>query len=273
MPLLIVVIIGAKGFGMASEKLLYYEEQQAKEHPFMACVLLKDVFAGDEITEDMLEVREFIDRGESGGLTVTGAGEIAGLCAKVNISSGTLLTKDMVYEADIDTGDLRYVELTNVYMPELLTENDFIDVRISLPDGEDYIVVAKKRVYELLREEDTVTGFLLRLSENDILRIASAVVDMNTYKDTGIYAVRYIGDHQAESMEFYPVNSKVYSLTGWDPNVSVPHSIPDEVLKRTILEDNLRIYLPDYDESEEDESSVDNERTDRLIEALEIYEE
>lgn len=280
-PLSILIFVGSNNLKGMTEKLTVYEMAEQEQIRTKVCVLKTDVFAGDIISADMLS-ESIIASDREDFIEVCGKEEMIGASMKINMSAGTVLTRDMVYKGEDMEADKRIVELSNIYMPVQLNENDLVDVRISFPDGEDYIVVSKKRIYDLLYEGEERTGFTMRLDEKAMLRISSASVDMNDHEGTMLYAVKYIGDHQTNSTEFYPVNEAVFSLTKWDPNVTDSFTVPEEALKRAILEENLREYYSKLEEGGDEESSEDeksgdtavsSDRTERMFEALEIYEE
>ena len=272
LPLSLIIFAGIRNLSEASKRIESFEQKERESRYTTALVLNTDVYAGDIIKEDMVR-QVTLGYSFDGGIAVSEKSDIAGGTAKVNMSSGTILTRDMVYIGLDQTDELRTVELSNIYMPMQVKANDFVDVRIAFPDGEDYIVTSKKRIYELLTEEDTVTGFIMRLTEDDILRIQSAAVDMSKYRDTRMYAVRYVGDHQSASTEFYPVNEQVYALIGWDPNIRDMSVIPGEEEKRVALEENIRKYLVEEDDTVDDkDEDKDKETYDSVYDSLEDIE-
>ena len=46
----------------------------------------------------------------------------------------------------------RYLELSDIRLPESVHTNNLIDIRISFPTGEDYIVLNQQRVLSLFKK-------------------------------------------------------------------------------------------------------------------------
>lgn len=96
-------------------------------------------------------------------------------------------------------------------------ESDCIDIRIMFPNGEDYLVLSKKTIRTLHLDESI---FYITLSEEEILRLASATIDAYTISGTRIYTTRYIEPSiQDEAIPTYPVRSETIDLLNTDPNI------------------------------------------------------
>ncbi len=66
--------------------------------------------------------------------------------AKVDLKANTILTTSVIAKSDeISTDSLRYVEYNMITIPVTLNIGDYIDIRLRLPNGQDLIVVSKKR--------------------------------------------------------------------------------------------------------------------------------
>ena len=135
---------------------------------------------------------------------------------KVNVPAGTIVTKDMLADSTQDiTNDRRIQEFNMILLPSQLAEGDYIDIRLSLPKGQDYIVLAKKRVLQA-----TETGIWLNLSQEELLTINNAIVE--SYRITGskLYAIEYSEPGIQEAAETtYPVSGDVLNLIKNDPNI------------------------------------------------------
>ena len=69
------------------------------------------------------------------------------LVAKVDMKANTLITTELLSKSDnIVQDDVRKQEYNMLVLPMDLVTGDYIDVRLMLPSGQDYIVVAKKEV-------------------------------------------------------------------------------------------------------------------------------
>ena len=142
--------------------------------------------------------------------------------AKVNMNKNSIITLDMVSKSDEKTtNDLRKVEYNMLVLPTQLATGEYIDVRLSLPSGQDYIVVSKKQV-EIpqiggVDSEDTIW---LKLTEDEIITMNSAIVD--AYKSLGatLKVVTYTeaGMQDAATPTYVPTG-EVMELINSDPNI------------------------------------------------------
>lgn len=260
--------------GQVREQLAYYQKLQDQYHYASVYVLTEDVVAGDELTTSMLQERRIQSTEDLSGLSAFTIDDLLGKRLKVSLAKGSTIYTDMVYEGAVIADDERRVEITETYLPETLRENEFVDIRIAFPDGEDYIIMSHKRIYQLLRdEEQQVKAVVLRMQEEELLRYQSACVDMKTYQDTKLYALQYTGEYQTSAEEFYPVNAAVFRLLSWDPNIISLFVVESETERRSVLEGHLQKYLLDKpEEVPDDPIVVDEDLMDsQLKEPLELY--
>ena len=67
--------------------------------------------------------------------------------AKIDLTPGTVLSNSLLTTTDSTLSkDLRQQEYNMVTLPTQLSAGDYIDIRLQLPDGGDYIVISKKYV-------------------------------------------------------------------------------------------------------------------------------
>ena len=153
-------------------------------------------------------------------------------------------TADFFYSDERLTERNRYLELSDIRLPESVHTNNLIDIRISFPTGEDYIVLNQQRVLSLLKEDEetSVCGIALNLSEEDLLRLSSARVDENLFEGTYLYAVIYQADFENAAVTTYPVNPQVFTLMQWDPNIVSLFTVKKEQEKRSVLENHLQLF-------------------------------
>lgn len=133
---------------------------------------------------------------------------------KSDLSAGTFLTNDCFY-SEVLTSDLRYYDVVTHQNPIGLEADTYVDIRIQLPMGDDYVGLAHKRVIQLN------SGVLkLILNEEEIHIYNSMLVDSILYPGTQIYAVEYVeGGIQDAAISYYPISSTVYSVAEGDPNL------------------------------------------------------
>lgn len=240
------------------ESLTYYEQLHEQYSYASFFVLTRDVTAGDELTADMFEVQRVQSTEDLSAAQQVTKEELVGRRLKVSLTKGAALSRDVVYEGPVVSDDERRVELREPQLPETLKENEYVDIRVAFPNGEDYLVVGHKRVYRLIRDEEEVLALQLRLSEEELLRYQAACVDTKTYQDTRLYAVQYTGEFQPAAQAYYPVNRAVFTLLQWDPNIVELFVVESEQERRALLESNLeRFLLEEPDESEDSGQSTE----------------
>ena len=165
--------------------------------------------------------------------------EDLGKVAAVDISYGMPVFTTMVAEAEI-TEDTRDYECSVATLMVEQAEYDTVDVRISFPTGEDYIVLSKKLVEDL---DLPNCIFYTQLNEEEILRMNSAIIDAYMNEGCRIYTTRYVERNlQDEAEPTYPVRESVYDLITndkLDPNVLTTAKRTLSVQARLDLEKRL----------------------------------
>ena len=136
--------------------------------------------------------------------------------AKINLTKGTVLTPEMLSSStESITNDVRVQEYNMIVLPSKLEQGDFIDVRLRLPNGEDYIVISKKQVKQA--SEDTIW---INVSEDEILTMSNAIVEAYIMKGSELYATTYTeAGNQEKSTSTYPVSYEVLKLIESDSNI------------------------------------------------------
>lgn len=163
------------------------------------------------------------------------------IIAKINIPKGTIITKDMVSKktSDIQKKDTeRIIEYNMISLPSNLAEHDTIDVRLALPNGQDYIVLSKKTV-----EKTDANSVWLKASEDEISTMSSAIIDSYILEGAKLYAVSYSDPGiQKATKAFYPSNAAVAQLMkNGNPNIS--KSVKDEVYQGSVRQTIEQIIL------------------------------
>ncbi|BCN32824.1 hypothetical protein [Anaeromicropila herbilytica] len=210
---------------------------QRKENERSICYSLrKDMDANQIITRtDIKEVSVLLPDKSKKCITMN---EILGKRAKLSLSKNTLVTDDLIYEGSILEDDLRLHNYNFIKFQDKIKIGDFIDIRISFPNGADFILLSKKKVIDFSNynvEQKTSNSLWMEVSEEEILRLSSAVVDSYHIDGCQIYAILYVEDTQEASTVTYPTNRVVQDLMKKDPNI---------LRKATnVLESNLRKEL------------------------------
>ncbi len=144
------------------------------------------------------------------------------LVAKIDMKANTVLASSFIARSDdIDTADVRQQEYNSFVLPVDLFTGDYVDIRLLLPSGQDYIVTSKKMVTvpdvdgEYLA--DTVQ---MKMSEDEILTMSNAIVEAYKIEGAKLYATKYTdAGSQDASTPTYVVNDEVAKLIEADPNI------------------------------------------------------
>ena len=277
-PLTVLLYHERQSVAQTKKELDAYKEQADAYQASYLYVLKRDAVAGEELTEGMLVKKELQSMEEMPSALVGAAEELIGKRLKVSLQKGAALYADLVYEGEQVAQDERSVELQQLYLPQTLQEDEFVDIRITFPNGEDYLVVGHKRVYQILRDEqEELQAIKLRLLEEELLRYQAARVDTTVYEDTVLYAVPYVGEYQQAGEVYYPVNPQVLRLLQWDPNITELFLVPQEQDRRSTLESHLKPYMmeePEESEDAADDSAEASETTEAQTEdPLTLYTE
>ena len=142
--------------------------------------------------------------------------------AKVDMSRNTILTRDLVAKADnMSSDDVRRQEYNMIVLPTQIETGDYIDIRLSLPTGQDYIVVSKKEAtipdVAGMPSEDTIW---LNLSEAEIIMLNNAIVEAYRINGAKLYANIYTDPGmQTAAITTYTPSREVAELIDSDPNI------------------------------------------------------
>lgn len=146
--------------------------------------LSRDTIQGEKITSDMLRLVDIPKTTMPLGAELD-AKKLVGKIVRYNIPRNIVLLSSMVSNNIVGV-DIRKQELNCIVLPSDLAEGEYIDVRLVLPNGVDYIVLAQKQVIDI--ENDTIQ---LNLSEEEILLLDSAIVDSYLTAGSKLYAIKY----------------------------------------------------------------------------------
>ncbi|MCR4720865.1 MAG: hypothetical protein K5655_03980 [Lachnospiraceae bacterium] len=138
--------------------------------------------------------------GEKGAPPGTDAGQYREVLSRTDFIEETeglpgdkLLENIDDIDESIETGmlseDEREISFGPIGIGPNIKTGDFIDVRLMCADGTDYIVVSKKE----LMDYNASTGMsVIRVRENELLTLNSAMADRNNIPGVTLYAVRYV---------------------------------------------------------------------------------
>ena len=144
------------------------------------------------------------------------------LIAKVDMKANTVIASSFIARSDdIDTDDVRTQEYNSLSLPVDLFTGDYVDIRLLLPSGQDYIVVSKKVVtVPDINGQYLADTIQMKMSEDEILSMSNAIVEAYTIDGAKLYATKYTdAGMQAASTPTYVVSDKVAKLMEADPNI------------------------------------------------------
>lgn len=215
--LIICLLIGALFYVLVIRK----EQAKQKEEGVLTYVyrLNTDVQSGEEIdstkVESILITSKVIPEGSAfasrtkikdakGKEQWVETAFPVGYKSKVNLKAGTILSTELLFQEEEITNDLRYIEYNMLALPTTIAIGDYIDIRLTLPNGQDLIVISKKEVKSLLG--DTVG---LELSEGEILMMESAIVEAYIMSASKLYAIQYVepGMQEAATKTYTPTTA------------------------------------------------------------------
>lgn len=183
--------------------------------------------------------------------------ELVGKHFRLNMTAGSVLTTDCVYE-EVITPDMRYYDVIVDQLPIGLQPGDFVDIRIKFGTGADFVGISHRQVAE-------INGNVLKLilTEEDIHVYSDMTVDNIVYNEAFtspedldkdgklndkidavgsiMYAVEYVeGGNQEKASNYYAPSSLVQGIMAGDPNLSERKlSETDLVLRRKMIEAGL----------------------------------
>lgn len=218
----------------------------------------KAVKAGDELTEDNIEVMWtystlLTDQYE------TDQTNILDRYAKIAINPGTAITKNMLMDELLDD-TTRDVDIKLNVLPVGLQPGDYIDIRITMPYGDDYIVLSHVRVEEL--NESTTKVYLTELQWNTY---QGAFVDyiLNAEYGCRLYATRYVEPGlQQDAVEFYAVPDNIAALLQKNPNIVDKAEASNLNEWRASIEQALVIFRGEDDTVDADGGRLNEGRED-----------
>ncbi len=215
--MLLMLIIGLIVAGLLFMQILNMkkEQQQLASNSKTVYVLKKTIESGVSISKDDIEKKTIETNIKTEEIAQLGDLTEEAI-AKVDLPQGAIITKSMLTTTDEKvTDDLRVQEYNMILLPTDLAKNDYIDIRITFPNGQDYIVVAKKRVIQV--SQNTV---FIKLTEDEILTMSNAIVEAYIKEGSNLYANKYEdAGIQKAATPTYPVSKDVLGLINSNPNI------------------------------------------------------
>lgn len=234
---LIILVLGVYNFQKVDLETKYKAKLAAKETVLekkrrVVYVPKKDIKAG--VIVNKVNTEKIIYYSDSEQKIFFDEGDI-GKTALITLKKEEPILKSMITEKVI--GDtVREQEFTEINLSTNLKRYDQVDVRIVYPNGESYVVLSKKTIKQLAKDND---GCYLDLDAEELDRIQGAFVDAYVNKAT-LYTVKYLQSSlQTKSEITYTPPVQVIDLIENDPNII---SISSKALSET-ARNNLEVRL------------------------------
>lgn len=190
------------------------------------------VLAGSVVKEEEL-VQQTIPVSSITESFVMNKADIVGKYYKVNISPGASITKDILMQEELS--EITYErDMSFNYLPLGIKVGDYVDVRIVLPYGEEFIVLRHQRVQQLVEDQNTIK---LILNEAQLALWTSALKDYALYKNRGVglYVTKYIEPGiTEEAVPFYPIRKEMEGAVLINPNIKVKSECINTKLREEI---------------------------------------
>ena len=159
--------------------------------------------------------------------------------SKINLKPGTVITTDMVKVEGEIADDLRKVEYNAIQLTSQIETGKYVDVRLRLPSGGDYIVVSHKKIeIPSIDGVDSLNTVWFELSETEILTLNCAIVESYKIQGSLLYITEYIEPGLQENATVnYTPNNEVYELIQKDPKC-VQNAVAEIVARNRALSRN-----------------------------------
>lgn len=186
--ILVFAAIFALYVGNTNKKIA---ELQKKGEVVQRYVFVNDMLNGDVVTASDIALVDV--KGESAASDSYTTLSMIGRRLKVNAEKKTIVTASLFYEEDKEPEmTTRLQEFNMITLPSNLDVGDYIDVRIRFATGEDYAVVVGKRIESLGASEEKSNTIFLRLNEEEIIRMSSAIIESYVRSGINLYANKYV---------------------------------------------------------------------------------
>ena len=216
-------------------------------------VLSTDVKSGENLTVENFTTA-IVDGSAVPSNAITTSSLNENTIAKIDLSAGTILTDSMVEESENKTTkDSRLQEYNMISLASHIASNDYIDIRLRMPSGLDYIVVSKKRL-ETSPVGESANTVWMKLSEDEILTMSNAIVESYITEGSLLYAAKYVEPGmQEEATPTYVPSANVQYLISSDSNIT--NEAKNALITRYNNNTNIRENINGEKPSDADEAS------------------
>ena len=143
------------------------------------------------------------------------------MIAKIDMNKNTVVVNSSIARADELVGnDLRIQEYNMFVLQSQIQTGDTVDIRLRLPNGNDYIVLSHKELtIPQIGSSESLETVSLNLSETEILTLSCAIVENYKIEGSMLYVTKYIEPGlQVAAVPTYIPNADTMNLIARDPN-------------------------------------------------------
>lgn len=212
------VVCCVAGVAAGASYVTIRNSSSSQENRTFICVLSRDLEAGEVIADS--DIKEISVVKEEVDFEPPALDSCIGKQVKTALKKDTMISAGLLCTGSHEINNIRKLPYSYVKNAESLQTGDYVDVRISFPNGADFIILSKKEVLSMT-DNDSREGqdLWLGLDEEEILRMSSGVVDAYLFEGAYIYAALYMNPMQKQTVVNYPVNEVVEELIKRDPNI------------------------------------------------------
>ena len=256
------VIIGLLVFKLIN---IHNENKEKNQQLKDAYVLTTDIKSGDSIKlENLKKVDVTTEIIPNNSINLTQIEEDT--IAKIDLKQGTILSADMITKSEEKTtNDTRIQEYNMILLPSQINTDEYVDIRLRLPSGLDYIVVSKKKI-ELPKVLgiDSENTILLKLNESEIQTMSNAIVENYIMEGSILYVSKYIEPGlQNSSIPTYVPSITVQEAIRQNNNITVEarNALITRFNESVNTRNNINSSLNTYNDKAKDnvEKSIEDE--------------
>lgn len=248
--ILFMFLIAIISMGMGAMAIYFYLDKQIKDNTQALelrkqhLYLAKDTISpGEFLTKDNLKMvyeecsmpREYYISEQD-----------IGKRAVILIETDMPVLRTMCVQGEV-TDAVREVSCEVVKLNDNLLENDYVDIRLRLPDGEDYIVLSKKSVHTLSsleKQQQGVESCYLWMTEEEIVTFSAAIIDAFFYEGSVLYTTKYLmPELQEASLVTYLPRLGTLELIKQNPTLVDTAKVTLKLRLRKDMENRLTEFL------------------------------
>ena len=206
------------------------------------------------------------------------------------MNANTVITSKLVVQSDeIITDDTRKEEYNMITLPIDLMTNDYVDIRLRTPGGQNFIVVAKAQVDIPMKADGTyvIDTMRVNLREDEILAMSSAIVEAYGLKGSQLYVTKYVDPAMQEAaLPTYTPSAAVTAQIQSNPNIvdiakeelasrysEAAKKARNDFLQQMIDATNQEEYLDNIQEGVEQDLGTSLTTRQQYLESLNYNEE